>query len=123
MSSSTVKNAIKKTDDAVENIKKPAFIFTVGITYVTYIFVFLGISYLLPAYIRIISNAMHLLICFFLIYKFNPLREGQQLTDADKNLIFFVAVFIVMSTGITEFALSFFNTMKGVFKNDLSSTI
>jgi hypothetical protein len=105
----------------MENIKKPTFLFTMGITYISYIFIFLGVSYLLPNYIRTISNVMHLLICLFLIYKFNPLRNTQQITDTDKNMIFFAALFIIMSTSITEFALSFFNSLKKVFKTDLST--
>ena len=121
--SDAVKNAIKKTDDAVETIKRPTFLFTIGITYVSYIFIFLGISYLLPTYIRAISNVMHLVICLFLIYKFNPLRKNQQLTETDANLIFFTAVFIILSTGITEFALAFFNSLKNVFKDNLSTTL
>ncbi len=121
--SDAVKNAIKKTDDAVETVKRPTFLFTIGITYVSYIFIFLGISYLLPTYIRAISNVMHLVICLFLIYKFNPLRKNQQLTETDANLIFFTAVFIILSTGITEFALAFFNSLKNVFKDNLSTTL
>jgi hypothetical protein len=120
---STIKNVIKKTDDVVEGVKKPTFLVTMGITYITYIFLFLGISYLLPSYIRVISNILHSVICLFLIYKFNPLRSIQQITETDKNLIFFAALFILMSTSITEFAISFFNSMKKVLKQDLSSSI
>ncbi len=115
-----VKNMVKKADNAIENIKGPSFLFTIGITYISYIFIFLGISYLLPGYIRTISNVMHILICLFLIYKFNPLRSVQQITETDKSMIFFAALFIIMSTSITEFALSFFNSLKKVFKTDLS---
>jgi hypothetical protein len=118
-----VKNIIKKTDDAIESIKKPTFLVTIGITYISYIFLFLGISYLLPSYIRSISNGLNIIICLFLIYKFNPLRSLQQITDADKNLIFFTALFIIMSTGVTEFAISFFNSMKQIIKEDISSSI
>ena len=42
-SNMSIKSTIRKTDDAVESIKKPAFLFTVGITYISYIFLFLGI--------------------------------------------------------------------------------
>ena len=114
-SNMSIKNAIRKTDDAVESIKKPAFLFTVGITYISYIFLFLGISYLMPTYIRALSNFMHLLICVFLIYKFNPLRTNQQLTEIDSYFIFFSALFIIMSTSITEFSLTFFKSLKNVF--------
>ncbi len=116
-------NSMKKTDDAMESIKRPTFLFTVGITYVSYIFIFLGISYALPSYIRLLSNVMHILICFFLIYKFNPLRSNQQVTESDNFFIFFSAVFILMSMGLTEFALSFFNTLRKTFNVDLSTTV
>ena len=118
-----IKNVVKKTDDAIEGIKKPTFLFTMALTYISYIFLFFGISYLLPSYIRTISNVLHILVCSFLIYKFNPLRSVQQITETDKNLIFFAAIFIIMSTSITEFAQSFFNSMKDILKNDLSSSI
>lgn len=118
-----IKNVVKKADDAIEGIKKPTFLFTMALTYISYIFLFFGISYLLPSYIRTISNVLHILVCTFLIYKFNPLRSVQQITETDKNLIFFAAIFIIMSTSITEFAQSFFNSMKDVLKNDLSSSI
>lgn len=118
-----IKTMVNKADNAIEGIKKPTFLLTMALTYITYIFLFLGISYLLPSYIRAISNGLHMLICSFLIYKFNPLRSVQQITETDKNLIFFAALFIIMSTSITEFAISFFNSMKQVLKTDLSSSI
>lgn len=118
-----IKTMVNKADNAIEGIKKPTFLLTMALTYITYIFLFLGISYLLPSYIRAISNGLHMLICSFLIYKFNPLRSVQQITETDKNLIFFAALFIIMSTSITEFAISFFNSMKQVLKKDLSSSI
>jgi hypothetical protein len=93
-----------------------------GITYLTYIFLFLGISYILPSYIRLISNFMHVVICLFLIYKFNPMRTNQQLTEYDNYFIFFAAVFILMSMGLTEFSLAFFNTLRNLLKVDLTAT-
>lgn len=118
-----MKTLVNKADNAIEGIKKPTFLVTVALTYVSYIFIFLGISYLLPTYIRSISNVLHVVICLFLIYKFNPLRSAQQITETDKNLIFFAALFIIMSTSITEFTISFFDSMKQVLKKDLSSSM
>lgn len=120
---STIKNIVKKTDDVVESVKKPTLIFTIGLTYISYIFLFLGISYLLPSYIRAITNILHSTICAFLIYKFNPLRSVEQITETDKNLIFFAALFILMSTSITEFSIAFFNSMNKILKDDMSTSI
>ena len=102
-------------DNVVEATKRPAFYFTVGVTYLSYIFIFLGVSYLMPQYIRTLSTVTQIMICLILIYKFNPLRDKYVLTEFDNNLIFFTAFFIIMSTGLTEFTLSFFNSMRSLF--------
>lgn len=104
-----------KTDGAVEAIKKPAFMATLAITYISYIFLFLGISYILPSYIRTISNGLHILIGLILLYKFNPFRTEYKLTEYDNNLIFGMALFLIINTGVTEITISFFNTLKNVF--------
>lgn len=112
----TIINDTAKTGDAVvEATKRPAFYFTIGVTYLSYILIFLGVSYLMPQYIRTLSTVAQILICLILIYKFNPLREKYVLTEFDNNLIFFTAFFIIMSTGLTEFTLSFFNSMRSLF--------
>jgi len=113
-----VSETAKTGDAAVEAVKRPAFYFTVGVTYLSYILIFLGISYLMPQYIRALSNIAQIVICLILIYKFNPLREKYELTEFDNNLIFFTAFFIIMSTGLTEFTLAFFNSMKSFFNNN-----
>ena len=115
-------STMQKADNIIESAKRPTFLFTVGISYLTYIFLFLGISYLLPSYIRTISNFMHVVICLFLIYKYNPLRSKQQVTEYDNYFIFFSAVFILMSMGLTEFALAFFNTLRNILNVDLTAT-
>jgi len=111
-----VSETTKTGDAAVEAVKRPAFYFTVGVTYLSYILIFLGVSYLIPQYIRVLSIGSQILICLILIYKFNPLREKYVLTEFDNNLIFFTAFFIIMSNGLTEFTLSFFNSMQSLFK-------
>jgi hypothetical protein len=113
----------KKADGAVETIKKPALLLTIGITYISYIFIFLGISYVLPQYLRALTNFLHVAICLILIYKFNPLRSAPVLTEYDSNLIFFMAIFIIMSTGITEFAFSVMNSLKGFYNPPTQTTI
>lgn len=115
--------AVKTTDGIVETVKKPTLLFTIGITYISYIFIFLGVSYMLPKYLRLLTNMMHILICLILIYKFNPLRKTHILTEYDSNLIFFLAVFIIMSTGITEFAFAFIKSLKGFYDPTQTATI
>jgi hypothetical protein len=102
-------------DNATETIKMPLYLITVGLVYIGYIAVFLGISYISPSYIRILSNIAYILVGLMLAYKFNPLRSASTITEADSKLIFVSAVFIIFNLGITEYALMFFDTVKTTF--------
>ena len=110
-----LKTMVATADNLIDKTKKPLYLITMGFIYIGYIIVFLGISYISPSYIRIISNITYALIGLILVYKFNPMRESPTLTDYDSNLIFISATFILFNLGITEFALSFFNTVKSSF--------
>ena len=108
------------SDTTLDNIAKP-FKYISGILIFLYVMIYIGIISYEPSYVRALTIGFNTFTCLFLIYKFNPLRKNQQLTETDSNLIFFAALFIIMSTSITEFALSFFNSLKNVFKDDISS--
>ena len=99
-------------DNATETVKKPLYLVTMGLVYVGYIVVFLGISYISPTYIRFASNIAYIIVGLLLAYKFNPFRDVSSITEADTRLIFISAIFIIFNLGITEYALMFFNTVK-----------
>ena len=102
-------------DNVTESVKTPLYLMTVGLVYIGYIAVFLGISYISPSYIRLLSNLAYILVGLLLAYKFNPLRSATTITEADSKLIFVCAVFIIFNMGITEYAIMFFNTVKTSF--------
>lgn len=108
-----------KADRVVDSAKKPAYLLTVGITYIGYIFLFLGVSYISPGYIRTFGLVMQVLICVMLIYKFNPLRGKIQLSDYDSQLIFLSSMFILVNAGMIEIADAFFNNLKKLFEVDM----
>ena len=110
-------------DRAVESAKKPAYLLTIGITYVGYIILFLGVSYVSPGYIRALGNFMHIMICLILIYKFNPLRGKIQLSEYDTQLIFMMAMFILVNVGLVEMSDLFFNNLKKVFDVDMRTVV
>jgi hypothetical protein len=112
-----------RADKAIDAVKKPTYLLTMGITYVGYIFLFLGVSYVSPGYIRTFGVIMHILICFMLIYKFNPLRGKVQLSDYDSQLIFLASVFILLNVGIVEIADAFFNNLKKLFEVDMRTVV
>jgi hypothetical protein len=110
-----VKTILEKGDDILEGTKKSLYLVSTAFIYIGYIVMFLGISYVSPSYIRIISNVTYVFIAFLLMYKFNPFRQAVSITENDSNLIFVSASFILFNLGVTEYALSFFNTVKNTF--------
>ena len=110
-----VKNILEKADNAIETTTKPLYLVTMGFVYIGYIVVFLGISYISPNYIRLISNVTYVMIGLVLMYKFNPFREASSISEYDAKLIFISALFILFNLGVTEFALVFFKTVKTSF--------
>ena len=110
-----IKTIVENADNIIEKTKKPVYLATIAFVYIGYIIVFLGITYISPTYIRAISNLTHIAIALLLVYKFNPMRETATLTEYDSKLIFTSALLILLNLGVTEFALSFFNTVKSTF--------
>ena len=117
-----VKTLLEKADGVFDSATKPIYLVSTGFILIGYITMFLGVSYISPNYIRTISNITYILIAFALLYKFNPLRTNQQLTEYDNYFIFFASVFILMSMGLTEFSLAFFKTLRNIMKVDLTAT-
>ena len=112
-----------KADRIVESAKKPAYLLTIGITYVGYIILFLGVSYVSPGYIRTLGNFMHIMICLILIYKFNPLRGKIKLSEYDTQLIFLMSMFILVNVGLVELSDLFFNNLKKAFDVDMRTIV
>jgi hypothetical protein len=112
---------INKVDRAIESHVKPTYMFLVTGIYIVYILIFLGISYVAPQHIRFISNLIHILLAIILIIKFNPFRSNNVIAPSDGALIFGAAIFILINVGITEFAISFFDSVKNLFNIDMSS--
>jgi hypothetical protein len=106
---------LKAIDEILETTKKPLYLVTSAFIYIGYTVMFLGVSYISPDYIRTISNITYALIATLLMYKFSPLRQITAISDYDAKLIFISASFILFNLGVTEYALSFFHTMKNTF--------
>jgi hypothetical protein len=110
-----VKSILEKADNFVEGTKKPLYLISSGFLFVGYIAMFLGISYISPKYIRTISNITYVCIALLLMYKFSPLKDVSAITEYDSKLISLAASFILFNLGVTEYALSFFDTVKNTF--------
>jgi hypothetical protein len=107
---------MEKADNFVDVTTKPLYLISSGFVFIGYIFMFLGITYISPKYIRTVSNITYILIAVLLLYKFNPLREVSSLSSYDTKLISLSASFILFNLGVTEYAINFFDTVKNTFQ-------
>jgi hypothetical protein len=110
-----LKTMIDKADNLVESSKKPLYLLSSGFIFIGYITMFLGVSFISPKYIRTVSNITYVFIALILMYKFSPLQEVTAVTENDSKLISLSASFILFNLGVTEYALSFFDTVKNTF--------
>ena len=115
--------AINKIDRVVDSHVKPTYMILITGFYIVYILIFLGITYIAPNHIRFISNMVNVLLAIILIIKFNPLRTSNPFTPSDGALIFGAAIFILINVGITEVAMSFFDSVKTMFDIDMSAIL
>lgn len=109
-----------RVDRALETHVKPTYMFLITGLYIVYILLFLGITYIAPQYIRFVGNFIHVLLAVILIIKFNPFRANPTLESSDGALIFGAAIFILINIGLTEFAMSFFDSVKTLFNVDMN---
>jgi hypothetical protein len=109
-----------RVDRALETHVKPTYMFLITGLYIVYILLFLGITYIAPQYIRFVGNFIHVLLAVILIIKFNPFRANPTLESSDGALIFGAAIFILINIGLTEFAMSFFDSVKTLFNIDMN---
>ena len=73
----------------------------VSLLYVSYFLVFFGIYYINPDYIHILSIAIQVFICGFLIWKFHPFKE-HVLHPYDGKIIFAAGLFLFNNVVVME---------------------
>jgi hypothetical protein len=99
----------KETDTAIIEYTAPVYFTAVGVLYLLYIITFLGFYNVNPIYIKYLSIFVRILICFFLIYRFNPFRTAV-LHQMDTKLIFAAAMLLIIDMLSTEFSLGTFTS-------------
>jgi len=77
------------------------FVALEAILYAMYFVTFFGLVSLNPTYISEFRWIMQVIICTFLIYRFNPFVT-HTLKRYDANIIFSSAVFLLINTGMIE---------------------
>jgi len=96
-----------KVDHFLDKVKKPIYILTVGSLYLLYFVTLVGLYYVKPNYIQIVSNIAHTFICLFLIIRFNQFRKQIVLREFDEKIIFGSALILLFNLSITQYLLRF----------------
>ena len=71
---------------------------SVGIVYLSYGFVYLGILSAVPKYIHIWNVFIHTIVCLFLMYRYHPFRTQYKFEPFDAKLIFASALLLLFNT-------------------------
>ena len=78
--------------------------------YAMYLLVVLNLAYFktVTAYLPLIQSALKYFVILFLMIRFNPYSH-EKFTDFDKKIVFSSSFFLLSTTAITDFLLSYFN--------------
>ena len=78
--------------------------------YVMYILVVLNLAYFesVTAYLPLIQSALKYFVILFLMIRFNPYSH-EKFTEFDKKIVFSSSFFLLSTTAVTDFLLSYFN--------------
>jgi hypothetical protein len=80
------------------------------IFYIMYILVVLNLTYFktVTAYLPLIQSALKYFVILFLMIRFNPYSH-EKFTEFDKKIVFSASFFLLSTTAVTDFLLSYFN--------------
>ena len=98
----TIDPLFVKANAAVQTITGPTYIVSLIIIHVIYFMAFFGLVYVNPDYIHELTTFIEVVICVFLMIRFNPFRDPK-ISSLDVKIIFSAAIFILTNIGVTDF--------------------
>lgn len=111
-------NLLSTIDNLLDNIKTPLYVFSIGLIYLSYIFVYIGVLYIDKTYVHYLNIFIQLFIGLFLLFRFHPFRE-HVLRKNDSMIIFGSAVFLLTNLGVTQYIE---NYAKNIIQIDIMTT-
>ena len=80
-------------------IKHRVFYYWIQIVYyILFTFSLLGIYFVSPTYLPILTNFIKLYIAILLIWKFNPYHANSPIQSYERNLVFSSAIYLLLTT-------------------------
>ena len=102
-------------NNALDMIKKPIYVVTMGTIYLSYFLIYFGIFSINREYINFLNIFIQLFICFFLMLRFNPFIKNHVLRDFDGQIIFACAIFLLTNLFATVMGVTYFNYFSRLF--------
>ena len=89
--------------------------------HVIYFIILLNIISFNSEYINLFYNLTNVLLCLFLIIRFNPLREKYELRTNDPKLIFSISFFLLLNMFVVEIIKNFYPSKYDSIKKHASA--
>lgn len=84
-------------------------------SYILFAIAFTGIYNIDPSYLTTLNAIIKYYVCLFLLVQFNPYIETKTLdTEFTKRIVFSAGIFLLLTTGITDYASYLLNTQFNV---------
>jgi len=96
-----------RTHSIVIKNRTSIFMFSIFLVHILYLAVFLGVVYIDESYIRNLSTIIQTFVAIFLAIRFNPFNMNDRITDFDKQVIFYLATFLLLNVVATEVYVAF----------------
>lgn len=105
---------------SIDNVKHHVFRGTFILLYILYFLLFMGVSFIHVEYVHILALCIHLAICAFLLWRFNPFID-HALRPFDSDIIFASATLLLFNTMSTEVGTDNITKMVSYFQNWLKT--
>jgi hypothetical protein len=106
---------IRPAVDAMRTVTGPTYVVSLVIMHLLYFLAFFGFVYVKPEYISELTTFIQVVICLFLMIRFNPFRDPK-ITAFDVKIIFSASIFILTNIGVTGFLDVYLNHFKEVVR-------
>lgn len=90
-------------DRLLEKVANPIYTWLLVLLYGTYISAALGLWYVYPDSVHLLTNAMQIFIASVLILRFHPFRKTIRLQAFDHRFIFASALMLLLNAGLAGF--------------------
>lgn len=90
----------------LETYKYPFYLGTAIILYTTYLLMGFGIYMINPAYLNILIDIFHIIVCLFLMVRFNPFQR-YVFRPYDNNIVFGTALLLLFNVLIFDLGINF----------------